>query len=272
MYEGSADAMANDLLLYLGIRDEARHRACRERALNRCGLALLSGPVAEAAQRGTFQTFYDCGMAMALWTEAALRKVRPDADLFTFWRRLVSAARDRDGTYDQDLYFSVLEDAGVASDVTTRMRSFVSTSRTMAPVVAGLRAAGIRVTEDSVSSPAAVQRDLANRAFAHLMSAACGRANLWSGSPIKTGVIAGCSPFDSTLLITAVQGRRVADQGNALYDAVVAACASGEPVTLTAQDGTAKGPVRCTKPLAARPAWLSLPPGTLGGAGVSPGA
>jgi hypothetical protein len=247
MHEGSADAMANDLLLAFEVIDADRHRASRELAMNQCAAALAQGPLSSAADRGAFRAFYDCGAIMALWTEAALRRVRPDADLFSYWRTLIGAGLANDTSYDAPLYFSVLSDLGVSADAIAKMRSFVTAARSPEIAIAGLREAGMPVTVGQADPPVAFQRELARRAFGHVMATACGGMSFRAGSPIVTDPISGCAPFGEAHRIAGMEGFRVSDQGAAAYDAVAARCAEGGSIRLEGEDGGVVVAVACDR-------------------------
>lgn len=262
MHEGSADAMANDLLLAFNVIDAGRHRANREFALNQCAAALAEGPIETAADRGAFRTFYDCGAVMALWTERALQQVSPGDDLFSFWRSLIVAARERGGSYDATLYFGVLASRGVPLAVIARMRAFTTVATSIRPATDGLRDTGLRLTEGVIAPPAAFQRELVRRAFGHLMAASCGGMNFRSGSPIVSGSIDGCEPFATPLRIASIGGFRVSDEGAAAYDAVADACSAGRGIRLEGEDGAMLVTVPCNRPLPARHPWIGLPEGT----------
>lgn len=258
MHEGGADYAANEMLLAFGVIDADRHRTNRAFSLNRCALGLADGPVHTAHRRGAFRVFYDCGVVMALWTEAALRRVRPSADFFGFWRDLIADARAHDGRYDEDRYFAVLATLGVADATVGRMRAFLSSDDGMEIAVRGLRAAGVSLRPGRGDPPAEIGQDLVRRALAHLMAQACNRTSFWSGTPFVTQALPGCAPFELAFEIYGMEGLRVRDQGASLYDAVAARCAAREAVSLNAENGTTIGTIPCSRPLPPRPAWYEL--------------
>lgn len=258
MHEGSADAMANDLLLAAGIIDTARHRANREAALNQCAMAIAAGSVHRAAARGAFRTFYDCGATLALWTEAVVRRATPGADLFTFWRDLIARARPR-GTYDESLYFDVLRSARAPDAVVSGMRAFLRDS-TVQVVVAGLTTAGVPVRANAVAPPVRQQREYARQALMHLMQAACGRVDFNWGPPAVTGAVQGCAPFGTSHRVAAMEGHDLAAMGAAAFDAVRVRCEQGAPVTLADGTGAVVAAVPCRSSLRARPPWYTLYP------------
>ena len=260
MHEGAADAMARDLLLAFGVIDLDGHRAGREAALNQCftALALGDGPIATAHERGAFRLFYDCGEVMALWTDAALRRVNADADLFTFWRDLIHAARAGGGTYDVGMYFRVLADRGVPRRTRETMGAFLSARPAVEIGLQGLRAAGIDVRPGDGTPPPTVGQELVRRVVMHLMRTACGRVSFWAGDPMVTAAIPDCAPFATEHRVHAIQGERVGGDAGALYDAVAAACRGGSPVRLEALDGSVLADVVCSAALPDRPPWYVL--------------
>lgn len=260
MHEGSADAIANDMLLRFGIIDRDQWRRRRETAINQCATQVADVAIHSAAQRGMFRTFYDCGFVLALWTEAVLRQSAPDADLFSFWRDLVAAARANGGRYDEDLYLRVMRDAGAPDSAGAAMRSFLG-ARSIDPAVRGLADAGLSVVPGEGTPPAAFQQGLARQAVAHVMAAACSRISLNfgdPGDPIETLAIPGCAPFSTPLRVYALEDFRLADQAVAAYDAVAEVCAAGGTIRVQGMRGETLASVPCRRPLRARPPWYRL--------------
>jgi len=258
MHEGSADALANDMLLRFGVIDVTRHRANAELALNQCASALADGSVHSAARRGAFGTFYDCGFVMALWSGGAVSQAGIAAGLDRFWHDLVATAVANGHRYDESQYFTVLQAEGVSPAVTGRMQSFLADT-SIESAVEGLRAAGIAVTRGIVPPPQRLQQQYARAALVHLMVSACSRVDLAWGIPARTGAVSGCAPFAEPLRVFEVAGYRLRDQGAQVHDAVRERCAAAGLVTLHAGDGTTIASVRCSRPLAARPPWFALP-------------
>ena len=257
MHEGSADAMANEMLLAFGLIDRREWLRRRENALNQCATQVRSASVHRAGERGAFKTFYDCGFVLALWTESAVRQQRPDATLFSFWRDLVAAARAQGDRYDEATWFDVMRSAGVADTVVAAMRSFLA-ANTIDTAVAGMRGAGMSIGSGAGPPPIAFQQTLARQAFSHVMGEACGRYSFNWGDPIVTVALPQCAPFSRSLRVHAVEGFRVSDQGLALYDAVAAACASGATVSVQGRDGTTLASIPCRERISARPVWYEL--------------
>jgi hypothetical protein len=257
MHEGSADALANEMLLAAGVIDTARYRARRNDALNRCIAANVTGSVETALRRGAVREVYDCGFIVGTWTAALARRNDPNATLFTFWRALIAAARPR-GTYTDSLYFRTLSSMGAADTTIAHMRSFLASKDSANVLMAGLRSAGSPARAGQGDPPQQFQQDLVRGAMIHLMQQACSRLNFSSGAPIRTGAIPGCAPFAAAMQVHAIAGQRVRDQGAALYDAVRAACAVNEGVPLQDEAGKTLVVVPCTKPLAARAAWYEI--------------
>jgi hypothetical protein len=258
MHEGSADALATEMLYALGVIDSARYRARREEAINQCATAMASGSVATAGSRNAIREIYDCGFVLTMWTAAAAHGANSTANAFTFWHDLIASAAANKGSYDQARYFAVLEREHVPDSVIAGMKAFVATRDGMRTALDGLRAAGVPVDEGSGVPPLGVRQQAARLAMAHLMSQACGRINFNSGPSIRTSAVAGCEPFATEHVVFAVDGHRVRDDGAALYDTVRAACAAARGVSLQGDDGSTIVTVPCRRPLAPRPAWYVL--------------
>ena len=263
MHEGSANAIARDLLLESGITDAEGHRAGRELALNQCfvALALGDGPVATAHERGAFRVFYDCGELMALWTDAEVRRASPGATLFTFWRDLIAAARADRNRYTEDTYFRVLGDAGVPERAVAAMRAFLTADTPVPIATRGLADAGVRLEPGHGAPPPTLGHELVRRVVGHLMRAMCGgRMSFWSGDPVVTAAIDDCPPFATRHEVHGIQGVPVGGDAAALFDAVAAACAAGDRIRLAGRDDTVLADFACGAPLGARPAWYALRP------------
>ena len=257
MHEGSADYLANDMLLSFGIIDRSAWRQRREAALNACGSQVMDAAVHQAAERGMFRTFYDCGFVLAMWTEAVARQTDQGADLSGFWRRLIAAAQADGARYDEALYFRVLREGGVADSVVQAMTAFLA-ARDIEPAVRGLSNAGIAVAEAGGDPPGSFQQILARRAFAHVMGTACGRISFNWGDPIVTVALPACEPFRESLRVHALEGFRLRDQAASAYDAVAATCAAGSPVRVQGADGETLASVPCRRELVPRPPWYEL--------------
>jgi hypothetical protein len=260
MHEGSADAIAAEMLRGFGVIDSTRYRTRLEEALNRCAASLNRSSIATALGRGETRVVYDCGVVLAMWTGAAARQAKPGADLLTFWRELIREAQARDGTYDEAVYFEVLKSFGVSESAVRSMRAFLTASDSVRIAVAGLRAAGITVQEGSGTPPPAYQSNAVRAAMIHLMRQACGRVSFSMGAPLHTAAVPGCVPFNAPMAVSGVQEFRVRDQGAAVYDAVAAACAGKAEVVLAGEDGARLSAVPCTATLGPRAPWFRLGP------------
>ena len=258
MHEGSADALATEMLYALGVIDSARYRVRREDAINQCATATASGSVATAGSRNAIREIYDCGFVLTMWTAAALHGANSTANAFTFWHDLIASARANDSKYDQARYFAVLARGHVPDSVIAGMKEFVAARDGMRIAIDGLRAAGVRVEEGSGVPPVSVRQQAARMAMAHLMSQACGRMSFNFGPSIKTSAVPGCEPFAAEHIVFAIDGHLVRDDGAAVYDAVHAACAAARGVTLQREDGSTIVTVSCQRTLAPRPVWYVL--------------
>jgi hypothetical protein len=254
MHEGSADALAAEALLVLGVVDSIQSSADRDAVLNACLSALVSGSVHSAEARGAFRQFYDCGAVLSDWTVAALRQSDPSADVFTFWRALLTRTLDS-GRYTEEDWFTVLAVAGVPSTTIDAMRTFLD-----APGLAGalqaIAASGISM--HPAPAPPLAQQGYARAAFAHLMAVTCGGRLSYSWGPVVvTGALVNCAPFATPMRVAFINRHRLGDEGTAAHDAVLRACSSGEMVDLGGEDGSTLRRVPCTTPLAPRVPWYS---------------
>lgn len=258
MHEGSADALATEMLYALGIIDSARYRARREEAINQCATAVATGPVATAGSRNAIREIYDCGFVLMMWTAGAVHGANSRANAFSFWHDLIASAKANGGSYDQARYFAVLAREHVPDSVIGGMKAFLATRAGMHIAIDGLRAAGVPVDQGSGVPPLGVRQQAARIAMQHLMSQACGRVSFNFGSTIRTSAVPGCAPFAAEHVVFAVDGHRVLDDGAAMYDAVRAACAATTSVSLQGDDGSTIVTVPCQRPLAPPSVWYVL--------------
>lgn len=120
--EGAADLLAVRAIEELAPDFDPRSRL--QTNLDDC-LALI-GPAESlnsAQARGDFRAHYGCGAALLLAAEAGLRQNDPQADAFTFWRRLIE--NNRTGVISQDAWLSEFELAVGTPELTGRIREFL---------------------------------------------------------------------------------------------------------------------------------------------------
>ena len=121
IHEGSADAMAFDVVSAGRDDRDSYLIATYAGALQSCADALQDGPLAAAGLRGAFRAHYSCGSLIALATDAALA----DHDLYAFWAVLTArtqAAADRD-SYDGAFYRELLAELGADAVVVEAVRA-----------------------------------------------------------------------------------------------------------------------------------------------------
>ncbi|MDX1395755.1 MAG: hypothetical protein R3195_15335 [Gemmatimonadota bacterium] len=255
IHEGSADALADQLLLEFGVLDEAAIARRQTNALNGCFLRLGGDAIKQSRHS---RAPYECGHAMALWTEAAIRRARPDLDLLDFWAALVDEALRHDGIYDTERYLEVVGSFGVSRDVRDRMREAVvgGGGDAVELVVSGLRDAGVPL-ETGGEPTREYRRELARQAMSHVMSTACSGRYSYNGvESFRTFPIAGCEPFVEEMEIDEIAGAGIPSAGDEIYDRVVEACAAAGLVELGGPEVTREVP--CDKPLRPRRPWYSL--------------
>jgi hypothetical protein len=118
--EGTADALALRARHALGALDDAAYVGALEGAASQCALWLSDGaPLTSSTRRGHARAFYACGATLALVAEAAVKRRRPDADLFTLWRAVFAEARPG---YDEALFARALGDLSGDPEVVESVR------------------------------------------------------------------------------------------------------------------------------------------------------
>lgn len=125
MLEGGADLLAVRALQRLSPTYDAR--ATEQDGVDECLKLVQPGePLAGAPARGEPRAFYACGATLLLAAEAGLRRREPDADAFTFWRRVIEANRD-DGVIGAEDWLEAFQAATGDPALTADVRRFVNT-------------------------------------------------------------------------------------------------------------------------------------------------
>jgi len=94
IHEGAAEAFAYFILAYSETVSVEYLATRRQRAFDGCRDALSDGTLYDAAERGSFSDYYQCGLIMFLAIDAAIRAESNDQqDLFDFWATLISNPR-----------------------------------------------------------------------------------------------------------------------------------------------------------------------------------
>lgn len=119
--EGTANLMGYRTISKAGLTDaefintELRnaYKSCRD---------IMSGSIA-FGRTAVQSRYYDCGLLVALITEAAL----PRDDIFSFWNALVKETLADEGIYDRSLYFQTMKDLGADKAVVQALEKLVET-------------------------------------------------------------------------------------------------------------------------------------------------
>lgn len=253
IHEGSAEALADAVLLELGLIDRTELDSRRVGAINNCFLDLEGRSVAQAIEGGTAGTYYTCGHLLAVWAELAALSVDPQADIFTVWRSLIRET-GVGNTYDQADYFRSLAELGVSREDLAGMVSFVEERRTDAVEFVASRISELSLELiPAAEAPSEYRRELARRAMKHLMFVTCGRVSFYSGPVFSVGSIQDCKPFSEGLEINQIAGQSVAESGHILYDRVQEACESQIPIVIGTATDDYVTPIVCDQPLPPRP-------------------
>lgn len=259
MHEGSADTFAHRALVDLGLGDAATARAAFDRALNECLLEIGGDSIDTAEKDGRFGLAYRCGLVLALYTEAAMRRRDPAADLFAFWRALLREA----GTegYNEALYVATL--ARESGDVRAAAHvARLAGERFDSP--AELAAAFARVGAPLAPASAAVAAQFARPTYARLvqqlMAGDCGGG--YSVSRLDHGLrvhgYEACKTLTRELDVVAIERHALFERPREAWEAARARCAAGRPVVLSAAGKGGSVAVPCAVPLPELPAWLSF--------------
>lgn len=259
MHEGSADAFAWRALVDLGLADAATAADARDRALNECLLEIGGDSIAAAEKGGRFDLVYRCGLVLALYTEAAVRKRDPAADLYAFWRALLRQAEGEG--YSQALYVATLAhesaDPRAAAYVARLAGERFDAPPALAAAFAGL---GVALAPADARAARGLARPIAQRLLSHLMAGDCGGSyslsRLDAGMRLHGGK--GCKSLTRELDVVAVEGQALLERPREAWAAARRRCAAGQPVGLSGADGKARVAVACGAPLPELPALMSF--------------
>ena len=247
MHEGSADGLAERALLDMRVMNEARFLRYQTDALNQCRRGLGTDPLQTAAKRGRFELYYSCGNALALLTEKTTGR-----NLFAFWNALIAGALAKPNhNYDVDDYYALLGD-GAAT-----VRPFVESPASPDALVAALQSHGIAISTPS-TSPSDYSQPLARDALLHLLKEACtgsyGFNTMSNGLAIRPDV--NCKGVNGGDVVESIGGHHVFREGHLAWDHVHERCGMSQPVLVEIAGREVTLP--CTKPVAARPAYVRI--------------
>lgn len=117
-HEGSADAMAHDLLSFLGVDSEAFLLKTYRQRIDECGVRLEGAPLI-----GSWgQTPYICGDLIAIIADSAL----VDHDLYDIWNAFIDLApTDLEDEDIDDVFLMTLADLGASPEIVEALRSLI---------------------------------------------------------------------------------------------------------------------------------------------------
>lgn len=235
MHEGSADAFANLMLRRMGAVDDERLAERRSLALNGCARELRLGALDQAASRGRYDAYYDCGEMIALASVAALGDPGDDERLFDIWRRLFEAGE----RYTREDYFESVGALGGSADFVAELKRFIGAEHDdpATALIDLFDTVGVAL-EISDRLPVEMRSRVAREALRDVMAANCdGVYGLGQGrGSLVTDAIAGCAPFESGMEIVEIAGLPVARDGDRI-DRLIGECLAGEPLELTLAGG-----------------------------------
>jgi hypothetical protein len=109
VHEGSADALAYEVLSRTGIYDGKEYAAAWQETENACAKGLQSASVHSGPETGYFDIVYTCGALVNLFVGEMLNPEHPGAGIIRFWQEMADwPAEDRRGA-SEELFFRTLE-------------------------------------------------------------------------------------------------------------------------------------------------------------------
>ncbi|HEX3109453.1 MAG TPA: hypothetical protein VHU41_10200 [Thermoanaerobaculia bacterium] len=260
MHEGGADAFAWRAVRRARILDDAGLESRLTEDLNDCLSSIGTHALDDVEKRGDFGPVYSCGATLAWLTEAAT------GDLHAFWKSLFSAAEEHGRRYDESLYLSVLKQQERVPGTAAFIDDFVHHDMPdrAEKLAAAFRAAGVPVRPMPDAIPPRQRRVWGEAALSELMRQDCHRVSFDRASGrYQVHGKDTCATLKSDLFIDRIEGKSIAREGDAAYDAAAEKCAAHEAVTLEGPDDV-KVSVPCAKALDVRTPWFGIARPTTG--------
>ncbi len=127
MHEGSADALAADLLFGAGIIDGAAYAALISGTRASCIDRLAGTSVHAAPDEGRFDVVYTCGAVVNWLFAEAIGEGDVSAGLRSLWRAMAAWDESRRDDEGESLWFATLAELGVSESARAAVASFLST-------------------------------------------------------------------------------------------------------------------------------------------------
>lgn len=251
MHEGGADAFSYLALYRLDIVNREHFFRLQAAAYNHCVSQLKNRPLKEVREDPNFRAHYTCGSMVALLTHSAVKKKNASKDLFDFWSVLFQETRARGlKAYDEEIYFSKLEEMSGDPELTKRLRAFLNgpTDSSSSFLKKELELLGAKFVSIEKDLPKEYQRRQATDLVRLLMREDCKEHYGLSSSEdgIETEAMKDCKVFAKSFLITGIGPHSIHD-GAAAYDYVFETCGiPGARVRFTAKN--AKDPLETSCP------------------------
>jgi predicted metalloprotease with PDZ domain len=234
-------------------------------------IGLQDATLHQSSEAGRTKNAYNCGNAIALLTEAVVRRRDPHQDIFSLWSELFRKSVDR--RYGEATYLAALRSYG-GDDAAALIQAMLTSIGSSSTLVPALDALGVKtVIDDNATSRdygqlagklacrAVIDQDCKEHA---MVSEAGDRCTI---DPAST-----CTSLRPGSSLRAVGAHRIFREGPAAYDYIVNQCAAGASIAVTSDP---KGPaieLHCSRPPPARPPYRRIValPFELGPNGVAP--
>lgn len=126
IHEGAADAITAEVLVMLGIWDEAAFAADKASARAECADELHAGSLNGASARGDFRALYACGHVIADAVAIAEGKGAGVASTAAYWRQFIDRAQAEDG-YTEAMFHALVQERTGDRDFARALRQFTRT-------------------------------------------------------------------------------------------------------------------------------------------------
>lgn len=126
VHEGSADAVAYELMRRIGQYSPERYQEVWSRVWARCAERLKTSSIHGGPANGNFDIVYQCGAVVNWLAGALINPADPGAGILAFWRAMAGSTDPGEAALEsEELYFHVLTKLGVGHDHVSRLRAFL---------------------------------------------------------------------------------------------------------------------------------------------------
>ena len=251
--EGGAEAFALRASRELGAMTDDEARAALSTAVSSCLLGLGGQALKDSSVPGRTKNYYDCGLTLGLFTEAAVQKKHPGWNILDFWQRLFAAASAKGRHYDDALYYQVLGELADPEAAAFVRRVVGEPLADPREIVRALESRGVRIAEDDTAATATYGYRARLATCVAIVHQDCDDDALEaSGSTCSVVDASRCRTLRAGASPRTIDGIDLATDSLHAYDEVARACAQGAPLRVRVGKDLDEAQVTCRTPVPRR--------------------